>query len=284
MLRKLVKHDILSTYRDFALIYMGMLAFSILSGYTISIDTSGSGVYSRISFILLMGSVISAFVLTLVTIIRLFSKRLFSNEGYLTLTLPVTNTQTVIAKVISGLFWVLLTSLVFLVSFGIMLTAIWFSIGNRMLLEGYTWASFWQMFEGIGLVRMIQAGLLLATPLSFLEIVYSLLILLFVIVLINTSYIKKFKMPLGIGVYLLISLALDTLKNYLIASPVIMNNWVIDGIVQPEVIAEMLQSGKPLELIVNWWQYGGLVLFYLAFIGAFGYLSVRLLNKKLELE
>jgi hypothetical protein len=261
-----------------------MLAFSILSGYTISIDTSGSGVYSRISFILLMGSVISAFILTFVTIIRLFSKRLFSTEGYLTLTLPVTNTQTVIAKVISGLFWVLLTSLVFLVSFSIMLTSIWFSIGNRMLLEGYTWTQFWQMFEGIGLVRMLQAGLLLATPLSFLEIVYSLLILLFVIILINSSYIRKYKLPIGIGAYLLISLALNTLKTNLLATPIILNDWVIDGVVQPEVIAEMLQSGKPLELIVNWWQYGGLALFYLAFIGGFGYLSVWLLNKKLELE
>ncbi|MDO9591603.1 MAG: hypothetical protein Q7I98_00215 [Erysipelotrichaceae bacterium] len=41
MLRKLVKHDILSTYRDFAGLYMGMLAFAILAAVSINMDQLG---------------------------------------------------------------------------------------------------------------------------------------------------------------------------------------------------------------------------------------------------
>jgi hypothetical protein len=284
MLRKLVKHDILSTYRDFGLIYLGMIAFALLSGLSISNDMTGDGIFRRILVIFLMGSIIAGFILTFVTIIRLFSKRLFSNEGYLTLTLPVSSTQTVIAKVITSLFWIMLTSLVFIVSMTIMLSISWISISNRMIAEGYSIAQIWEMIEGIGLIRFIRSGMLIATPLSLLEIIYTLLILLMVIVLINTSYLKKFKLPIGVGVYFLVNLLLNTLKTNLIPGPFILNDWVLHGAVSPEIILDLLVSGKPLVLSINWLQYGGLVIFYLIFIGVFGYLSVWLLDKKLELE
>ena len=41
MLGKLVKHDILSTYRDFAGLYMGMFAFAILAAVSINMDQRG---------------------------------------------------------------------------------------------------------------------------------------------------------------------------------------------------------------------------------------------------
>ena len=86
MLRKLVKHDILSTYRDFAGLYMGMFAFAILAALSINMDRDGYLI--GISVFLLTGFSIATAVVTFVSIIRLFGRRMFTSEGYLTLTLP----------------------------------------------------------------------------------------------------------------------------------------------------------------------------------------------------
>ena len=98
MLWKLVKFDIRSTSRDFAVLYMGMFALAVLAGTLAN---------ELIVFSLSLNIAISitVAVVTFVSIIRLFSRRMFSTEGYLTLTLPATSTQQVIAMVLTGAFW-----------------------------------------------------------------------------------------------------------------------------------------------------------------------------------
>jgi hypothetical protein len=106
MLWKLVKLDIKSTSRDFAILYTGMFALAILAGTMAN---------ELIVFSLALNIAISitVAVVTFVSIIRLFSRRMFSTEGYLTLTLPATSTQTVIAMVLTGAFWSIMTLVMF---------------------------------------------------------------------------------------------------------------------------------------------------------------------------
>lgn len=275
MIRKLIKHDILSTYRDFAGYYMGMLAFTILTSYLISIG-DGSSMFSSISALMLMASVVAVFALTFITVIRLFSKRMFSNEGYLTLTLPTTHTQTVIAKLISSFFWITMTSLVFLIAISIILPPVFLTVG-------YTWAQFWQMIN-TGIQLILSSGVLVGIPLGILEIVYSLMILLSVIVFVNTCYVKNHKTTIGILVFLFINLILETIRNSYISAPITVDDASFQLFPDVGVIEQMWAALQGFRFEVNWVQYGFLALFYVLVIAGFGFLTVWLLNKKLELE
>ena len=282
MLRKLVKHDILSTYRDFAGLYMGMLAFAILAALSINMDKEGYLI--GISIFLLTGLSIATAVVTFVSIIRLFGRRMFTSEGYLTLTLPVSNTQTVISKLLTGAFWSMMTAVMFMVVGAILAGSVWLSIADRMLVEGYTWSQLWTMFMETGFMRILGSGILMSIPIGILEMFYSLLILLFVIVFVNTSFVKKSKTGIGIVVFLAINVILNTFRSNFIAGPVSLNELKIQILPGADGVAQVLAALRGFEYEINWLQYGGMTVFYIAVLAGFGYLTVWLLNKKLELE
>lgn len=282
MLRKLVKHDILSTYRDFAGLYMGMLAFAILAAVSINMDQRGYLI--GISIFLLTGLSIATAVVTFVSIIRLFGRRMFSTEGYLTLTLPVSNTQTVVAKLVTGLFWSIMTTIMFMVVGAILAGSVWMSIADRMLFEGYTWPQLWSMFLDTGFIRVLTSGILMGIPLGIMETIYSLSILLLVIVFINTSFVKKNKTGIGIVVFLAISMILNTFRTNFITGPVSLNDLNIQILPGMNAVTQVLAALRGFEYEINWLQYGGLFAFFVVIIGGFGYLTVWLLNNKLELE
>ena len=282
MLRKLVKHDILSTYRDFAGLYMGMFAFAILAAVSINMDQRGYLI--GISVFLLTGLSIATAVVTFISIIRLFGRRMFSTEGYLTMTLPVSNTQTVIAKLLTGAFWSMMTTFMFMVVGAILAGSVWLSIADRMLVEGYTWSQLWTMFMETGFMRILGSGILMSIPIGILEMFYSLLILLFVIVFVNTSFVKKSKTGIGIVVFLAINVILNTFRSNFIAGPVSLNELKIQILPGADGVAQVLAALRGFEYEINWLQYGGMTVFYIAVLAGFGYLTVWLLNKKLELE
>lgn len=282
MLGKLVKHDILSTYRDFAGLYLGMFAFAILAALSINMDKQGYLI--GISIFSLTGFSIATAIVTLVSIIRLFGRRLFSSEGYLTLTLPVSNTQTVIAKLLTGAFWSIMTTLMFLIVGSILLGSLWMSLANRLLVEGYTWSELWTLFVDTGFIRILTSGVLMSIPLGILEMFYSLLVLLFVIVFINTSFVKKHKTTIGILVFLAINMILNTFRTNFIAGPVSVDALDIRIVPGMNMLAEVLAVLRGFEYEINWLQYGGMALFYVVVLAGFGYLTIWMLNNKLELE
>lgn len=280
MLIKLVKHDILSTYRDFTGYYMGMFALAILAATAITNDSSGYLI--GFSAILLTMLSITTAVMTFVTIIRLFSRRMFTSEGYLTMTLPVTNTQTVIAKLLTGAFWSIMTMLMFIIA-GAILIASEFMFADVMI-YGYTLSQIWSMFLDTGFMRIIFSGILTGIPMGILEMFYSLLILLFVILFINTSFVKKYKTGIGVVIFLAINVILNTFRTNIIGGPVSLNEIRVEILPGMNAVNELLAALSGFEYEVNWLQYGGMALFYVVVMAGLGYLTVWLLNKKLELE
>jgi hypothetical protein len=288
MLRKLVKHDILSTYRDFAGLYLGMFALAILVGTSMINDTSGYVIgFSLAGFIAIT---ITSAVVTLVSIIRLFSRRMFSTEGYLTLTLPATNTQTVIAKLLSGAFWSIMTTAMISIAIGIMfltsfVTLIWsqYSLAD-IIIDGQSLLQIWTALLETGIIKDVVLGFLTGIPMGILEMFYSLLILLFVIVLVNTSFVKKSKTLIGIVAFFVINMILNNFRTNFIAGPISLNDLNIQILPGMNGVNQVLAALRGFEYEINWLQYGGLALFYVLTIASFGYLTVWLLNKKLELE
>lgn len=110
MLSKLIKYDIRSTWRDFAAVYL-----SILLGVLILPQLFNHFSHSVINMVggfIAMGIVITTIVVMVVMLFRIFNTNVFSREGYLTMTLPVTATQVVVSKLLVSTMWIVLTGIV----------------------------------------------------------------------------------------------------------------------------------------------------------------------------
>lgn len=128
MLGKLIKYDLKSMNRYLILIHAALLLASVamrifLTGPLLSAGTDWENAKLIVPFtlfIILYIVIISAasFATSIVIVVR-FYKSLFSEQGYLTRTLPVTSGQHLLAKTVSGSIWVFLNFLVTVLSIAI---------------------------------------------------------------------------------------------------------------------------------------------------------------------
>ena len=110
MLTKLIKYDIRSTWRDFAGVYL-----SIILGVLITpqlFNRFNNEIVNLIAGFMATGIVIATIVVMISMLFRIFNTNVFSKEGYLTMTLPVTSKQIVVSKLIVSTMWIVLTGIV----------------------------------------------------------------------------------------------------------------------------------------------------------------------------
>ncbi|MGO5051220.1 hypothetical protein ACTQ6A_01700 [Lachnospiraceae bacterium LCP25S3_G4] len=121
MLKKLIKHEFLATYRILLLLHGFMLLAAFIGRFFVNSFFNkhlpeGAFVLFIISYIAIIS--IMAYG-TFLFIAARFYKSLFTDEGYLTFTLPVTNSQLLLSKTISGALWSLLDMIVMYLSVAI---------------------------------------------------------------------------------------------------------------------------------------------------------------------
>ena len=110
MLGKLIKYDIRSTWRDFAAVYVSIiLGVLILPQVFKNINNE---VFHVIAVLLAIGIVIATIAVMVIMLFRIFNTNVFSKEGYLLMTLPVTSTKIVASKLIVSSMWIVLTGIV----------------------------------------------------------------------------------------------------------------------------------------------------------------------------
>lgn len=214
MLIKLIKHDLIATKHEFLGIYLGYILLSVIAPFLI---LNGPEWLQVLSVFAVGGVLIAIVVITFLAIIRLFQKRLYSNEGYLTWTLPVSNRLNLISKIIVALIWNIASFVIVWVGVAI--------AGSIMLMQ---LNAFSQFFEGVQLL-IVDSGFLskvvqlfvLFTPQTIVSSLYSVIFLLFVITLVNTSFIKKNRLAIGIVLYFGLSLAINALTTSLIMVPLL---------------------------------------------------------------
>ncbi len=133
MLRKLLKYDLKANYLCLLVcyaVYMALtIAFSLNMRGLIRQEMFGAAdsagmvpesvwMFTTISLTVLWGgAMIGLMILTFVLIIRRFYTNMVSDQGYLSLTLPVSTRQHMLSKLISGLLFELLTTAVLVAGF-----------------------------------------------------------------------------------------------------------------------------------------------------------------------
>ena len=207
MLIKLIKHDILSTFRHILPVYFAIVIVALIGGISLVFnDVRWLNIIIMIAFVI---SIVSLIVAMIVIVNQLFYKRLYTNEGYLNFTLPVSTTETFLSKIITGMIWLLSSILVSLFSFFLFVFIVALSHGGVELLQEFAQYSDRIMAFVLELLKM---GLY-AFPHFLVGTAYSFTLILFAIVVAQSSLIPKYKVIVGIVIYILLEGIFSNIAN-----------------------------------------------------------------------
>jgi len=275
MLIKSIKHDLLSTYRDFLSVYSALLVIALIGPFIVN---SGVEWMIAILFLGIFGFSVATFVITFLTIIRLYNRRLFSAEGYLTLTLPVKTSTTIIAKVVTGFIWSTLTVIVFGISMLIFGLIYYWTNGAFKSVDYLALMDVLKMITDTGAVWTVIQSVFVGLPLTIVDSIYSLVLLVFVMTLINTSLIKKYKVPVGIAIYMVISGLLSSVLAIFHGAAIVFSTG------DPMFITGPFDYLTNFGYSINWVSYMIQFIGMVVYIAGLGYASWWLLEHKLEIE
>ena len=139
MVKKLFKHEFLAYARVMAIVYSILMTISVATRIILIFDsdTTAYEIVSTFSLIIYAFSVVVAFLFGFAMGIVRFYKNLFTAEGYLSFTLPVTASQHITAKAVTAVCiqWITLIMVVLsgcIVTSGEVLTYVWDGLGPVM--------------------------------------------------------------------------------------------------------------------------------------------------------
>ena len=166
MFWNLVRYEFKNVNKWYLALYGAVLALSVLIGAQASslksIDTPDQQMIMLVFLGLVFGGLlITLSISTLILIIRRFKGSVYDRQGYLTLTLPVSEHQIILAKLLGAFIWSLASSLVFILSIYIILVltgANFLDIFSLEYLFKFYMDSFW--LSVISFVLSTVAGIL----------------------------------------------------------------------------------------------------------------------------
>ena len=157
MVKKLIKYDFASYLRLLLPVQLILLGIAALNRFIQIFEDTGSAVYNIVfgsSVFLYVVSIIVCLLLTTIVAITRFYKGMYSNEGYLSHTLPVTPSQHILSK--------LLVSMIFQIgsAFAVFLSFCISTLGelNIELFKagGYLLGRFYTFYQGNTILYIIE--------------------------------------------------------------------------------------------------------------------------------
>ena len=129
MFWNLVRYEFKNVNKWYLALYGAVLALSVLIGAQASsiksIDTPDQQMIMLVFLGLVFGGLlITLSISTLILIIRRFKGSVYDRQGYLTLTLPVSEHQIILAKLLGAFIWSIISSAVFFLSIYIIFVTI----------------------------------------------------------------------------------------------------------------------------------------------------------------
>ena len=129
MFWNLVRYEFKNVNKWYLALYGAVLALSVIIGLqanTIKMLSSQDQESIMLVFqaFIFGGLIITMSISTLILIIRRFKGSVYERQGYLTLTLPVSEHQIILAKLLGAFLWSLLSAVVFILSIYIFLVTV----------------------------------------------------------------------------------------------------------------------------------------------------------------
>lgn len=278
MLKKLIKYDFKAIFKYWWIAAVASTVLAVLGGICLSVMSSEKALPDMIYRISTIGLVLVcfgfvAFVLaSVILIIRRYYTNLFTDEGYLTFTLPVKKHQIINSKLITAMCVQLITAIVCLLDVVIMI-CVGFSdyIFSHYFIDTLKriWSSFAELFTELGFYTPVYV--LEVIMLMLLGAVFSTLFI-FCCVTFASVVAKKARIIKAIAIYYLANSVLSfILQIFMLFGTNSIARWYS---VIPENMARLTIMLTLLTAI-----------FFIALICALIYaLQYRLIDKKLNLS
>ena len=247
MLAKLMKHEILSSYRKFLPIYGAIILLTLITSFTYNIENLSAGM----TFTFLLFTLIGITMLfTFYTIIINLGQRVFGKPGYLLFTTPATTLEIMVSKVVINMMWLLISIVVSVFAASLfILSAFSADLGSI----------FNEVFKLIGnypfeAITIVIAGIVYA--------LYTISMLFFLFALLNMIYKGEKKILIGILLYFAVN--------------------QVAGIISSIFIGTYISfAASFMEDFASVWVF---VAIYLILSAGFYVLTYLIIDKKLELQ
>ncbi|NCB41464.1 MAG: hypothetical protein EOM59_02480 [Clostridia bacterium] len=265
MLSKLIKYDFRSTWREFAAIYL-----SILLGVTVFpfiTKNISSSIINLFVGLIAFAIVIAVLVVTIGSLFKIFNKNVFSNEGYLTMTLPANETQIVVSKLLVSSFWIISTGIVSTVG---IIIFVWIMSPEAMA----------EMIAGLKqILPLIDGQMIFAMLMAILFLIAATIQevakLFLACSITHLKQLNRFRIPAGILSYFVM-----TWLEFVVVD---MLNWNIDFAVNS---TDSMSCGQSMEYVIDSFNRAASIgiTFQLGFTVLFGIGTIFLLKRKLNLD
>lgn len=229
-----IKYDILQNYRIYIIEYVVYLITCIILPF----------IPQNIVFIpmfLLLLLVWAMILLNFVTIFYNFYKSMYSNKGYLTMTLPLSSHELLLGKIFAGIIWIIISFVVLFLGFGLMV--LMFSIMENSVLEqlSFLLEALSQLVSTVYFYEGILAIIIFI--ISFITVGFT------VLTIIQTKFTRKHKAIWAIVAYVALIVINNILKYAFVKIIAIFglyntigNILQITGPILPTAIISLIQS------------------------------------------
>ena len=206
MLLKLLKYDFKSVARVWWIIALGVLGVSTAGAVALRVSLSVIGnekmvLLVMMGFLCLIGAILTIAASTLVTELLIywrFYKHLYTDEGYLTFTLPASRKTILFSKSLNAMIWLGLQAVLTTICIGIFVLISPPSFEDLWMILRLFGTEFGYLWQGIGAWMFVYAATLLL--LTFVSTLMGIFLVQFCIT-VGAVVAKKAKLLAAIGIY-----------------------------------------------------------------------------------
>ena len=109
MFLNLIKNELKSTIKNYLIVYLAFIASTIIAAIFIVLKAPVVLLFISISTIYIC--LLALLVIVFINIVKMSSKDMYDSQGFLTFSLPVSNHQLVLSKILVSILYTLLTSI-----------------------------------------------------------------------------------------------------------------------------------------------------------------------------
>ena len=202
MFWKLCKHELKCSYRSFLVLYAIVMVAALL------MNPRNEGMITNIAAIVYIIMSVVMFIMCVVVIIKNYSNSMFSRNSYLTHTLPVTSTQLLLTKILSAVFWIIVSVFVLFLSMLI--------IGLRV--SGFDFSAITETLQQF-FSTVIAVDSLLYLFYMIVGTAESVALVYLVMNITHTTYVPRYRTAVAILLYILISWILSFVFDRILLAP-----------------------------------------------------------------
>lgn len=233
-----------------------------------------------IAVFLEIGIAIATIVVMVIMLFRIYNINVFSKEGYLTMTLPVSSTQIVFSKLLISSLWIILTGIVGIIGMLI------FIINMRVVSLGEIIYTIQELIQGV--ISLVGGSGILAIILMLVAMIVSIVKeiakLFLACSIAHIKALSRFRIPVGILSYFLLSWLEVLIVQFVgfIGSYLPFKEELIHDLMMLEQVTDFNVILQHINL------FNGVIVvsivYALVLITAFAIGSVWILNNKLDLD